>query len=359
MHNSTDISELHALLALRFTPHLGPLRIQSLLKHFGSAGAVLSAKMMQLRDIEGLDSTSVGHIGTQSTLERATLELERCAKARVQLLGLGLPNYPLALRALPDPPTLLWLKGDLPELAVVPKAIGIVGSRNASAFGVHFAHKLAKELAEAGVVVVSGLARGIDTAAHKGCLEGGSPSIAVMGSSVDIVYPSENKDLSYQLALLSEQPIGTAPAPYNFPGRNRIIAALSAGSVMIEGHAKSGALITTNAALECGRSVFAVPGRPLDPLSGGAHRLLREGAVLLESAQDIFEELNWKAQPSTPMPELPPEQMAVWKALEGQPLLDDLSARSGLAPAEAQVALMMLTLQGLAIELPGGRYSRA
>ena len=350
--------ELTALLALRFTPGLGPLRTEALRRHFGGAGAALSAPSRALREVPGLDARSAGGVGAPETVARARLELKRSAKLHVRLLGRGLDGYPAALEALSDPPAVLWALGELPELAVVPRAVGIVGTRQASAFALAFTRKLALDLVRSGAVIVSGLARGIDTAAHKAALEGGAPTIGVMASGVNIVYPSENRPLAARMAVLSEHPIGTSPAAHNFPGRNRIIAALSAASVIVEGAVTSGAMITAAAAAECGRQVFAVPGRAGELLSSGPHKLLREGAALCEGAEDIFAELGWSAAAPPPAPELPPELARVHAALGTPRLLDDLAEQLGEGAAELQGALMLLCLRGLVEELPGGRYRR-
>lgn len=350
--------ELTALLALRFTPHLGPHRIEALRRHFGSADAVLGARHSALREVPGLDSRGVAGIGAPETLARARQEVQRAAHVGATLLGRGLNGYPAALEALSDPPAVLWLRGELPSLDLVPRAVGIVGTRAASGFALNFTRQLSLDLARAGVMIVSGLARGIDTAAHRAALEGGVPTVGVLGSGVNVIYPRENQDLARRMAVLSEHPIGTPPAAHNFPGRNRIIAALSAATVVVEGEVTSGSLITAVAAVECGRAVFAVPGRPGDKLSAGPHKLLREGAALCEGAADVLTELGWGSSPSAPAPTLPPDLARVYEALSGPTLLDDLAAKLGLSLSDVQSAVMMLSLQGLVGELPGGRYAR-
>ncbi len=351
-------SELLALLTLRFTPQLGPRRIELLRRHFGSATAALQAGLGAWRQVEGLDSRSAAALGTPEAAARAQRELDSVQRAGHTLLGRGLPGYPEALEALPDPPAVLWVRGALLELAVVPRAIGIVGTRRASPHALALTRQLAGDLARADVIVVSGFARGIDTAAHKATLEAGGRTLAVLGCGVDVVYPPENRALATQLPLVSEHPLGTPPNAHNFPGRNRIIAALSAGSVIVEGDLKSGAMITAGAALECGRTVFAVPGRAGDPMAAGPHRLLREGAVLTEGAEDIFQELHWRGAAPLPAPDLPPEQQRAWAALDTPLTLDDVAHRAGLDVPAAQMALVMLQLSGLIDEQPGGRYAR-
>ncbi|GMA15674.1 DNA-protecting protein DprA [Deinococcus metallilatus] len=354
---TTDQAELHALLTLRFTPGLGPRRTENLRRHFGSAEAALKAPLTALRDVPGLDSRSVAGIGTAKPREQAEAELGKARQEGVTLLGRGLPGYPPALEALDDPPPVLWVQGNLPDLAVVPRAVGIVGTRGASPHALSLTRTLAADLARAGVVVVSGLARGVDTAAHEASVEAGGVSVGVLGSAVNVIYPGENVGLARRLTLVSEYPLGTGPAQHHFPTRNRLIAALSSATVVVEGELRSGSLITATHALECGRTVFAVPGRAGDPRAAGPHRLLREGAVLTETAQDILNELGWGDAPAAPTPDLPPEQARTYAALTTPATLDDLQAATGLALPDLQTALVMLQLLGLAEEV-GGRWTR-
>ncbi|CAM3560760.1 DNA-processing protein DprA [Deinococcus saxicola] len=355
--NPDAASELLALLILRLTPNLGPRRIEVLRRHFGSAGAALQAPLLKLRDVPGLDSKSVAGMGNPKTAAGAQAELEKAARLGVTLLGRGLDGYPEALEALGDPPPVLWVLGELPELSVVPRAVGIVGTRAASPYAVSLTRRISGDLARAGVVIVSGLARGIDTAAHGAAVEAGGQSIGVLGCAVNVIYPRENERLAERLTLISEYPLDTGPAQHHFPTRNRLIAALSAGTLVVEGERKSGSLITATHALECGRTVFAVPGRAGDPRAAGPHALLRDGAVLTETAQDVLDELGWGQAPAAPIPDLPPEQARVLMALTAPATLDDLQAATGLPLPELQTALVMLQLMGLAEET-GGRWAR-
>lgn len=350
-------AELLALLTLRFTPQLGPRRIEHLRRHFGSAQAALQGNLAQWREMSGLDARSVAALGQPQAAEQARQELERCRRAGVTLLGRGLPSYPAALEGLEDPPAVLWVRGELPPLPAVPRSIGIVGTRAASPHALNLTRQLAADLARSNVVVVSGLARGIDTAAHSAAVEAGGMSLAVLGSAVDRIYPTENSALAKRLVLLSEYPLGTGPAQHHFPTRNRIIAALSAGVVVVEGERKSGSMISATHALECGRTVFAVPGRAGEARASGPHKLLREGAVLTESAQDILDELGWGSVPTESLPDLPDEQQGVLAALQQPATLDDLQATTGLGLGDLHTALVMLQLLGLVEEL-GGRWQR-
>ena len=349
--------ELLALLTLRFTPGLGPRRIEALRRHFGTAQAVLKRPLTELRAVDGLDQKTLAAIGTPEPEQRALQELGNAARYGATLLGRGLEGYPAALEALGDPPAVIWVAGELPVLDTVPQAIGVVGTRRASSYALNLAARISADLARAGVVVVSGLARGIDTAAHSAAVEAGGTSIGILGSGLDQMYPPENRELAKRLTVISEYPLGTRPAAHNFPMRNRLIAALSAGSLIVEGERKSGAMITATHALECGRTVFAVPGRATDPLASGPHALLREGAVLTESASDIFQELGWHPSAADHTPDLSPEQSRVWTLLTEPATLDDLSARAGLPHDQLQMALMLLQLGGH-IDDVGGRYLR-
>ena len=360
-HSPSDAApsdaELLALLTLRFTPGLGPRRVEQLRAHCGSARAVLTTPLLLLRELPGLDVKVLAALGTPGPARKAAEELLRARDFGATLLGRGLPGYPQALESLGDPPAVIWVSGELPPLDVVPRAIGIVGTRKASAHALHLAGQISGELARAGVVVVSGLARGIDTAAHAAAINAGGVSIGILGSGLDVMYPPENEGLARRLVVVSEYPLGSGPSPHNFPMRNRLIAALSAGSLIVEGDLKSGAMITATHALECGRTVFAVPGRAGDPLSQGPHRLLREGGVLTETALDILQEFGWDGPGAQPAPDLPPQQQQLWELLAQPATLDDLRAGSGLTHDALQVAVMMLQLGGH-IDEQAGRYRR-
>lgn len=377
-------AELLALMTLRLTPQLGPRRIEALRRHFGSAEQALAAPAHAFREVEGLTSRSVTEIGNPKIGTLASNEIKRCKAAGVQLLGRGLAEYPAALEALSDPPPMLWARGNvlplLPQLGVNPLSIGMVGTRAASPHALSMTRQLAAGLARLGVVVISGLARGIDTAAHTATVEAGGPSIAVLGSAVDVIYPSENTRLAAHehLCLLSEYPLGTRPAQHHFPTRNRIIAALSAGVLVVEGERKSGSLITATHALECGRTVFAMPGKAADPRASGPHRLIREGAVLTESVEDILQEMHWQPQspqpqsPQTPNQQSPQQappthtnaqnlsgaQLKIWQALHTPSTLDDLQHQTNMSLDELHTMLVMLQLDGKVEEL-GGRWQRS
>jgi len=249
-------------------------------------------------------------------------------------------------------------------------AVAVVGSRKPSPYGLLVAEKLAKDLAALGITVVSGMARGIDTAGHKGALAGGGRTVAVLGCGPDVVYPRENKKLVDRIvengAVISEYPLGTLPEPWHFPARNRIISGLSLGTVVVEAAEKSGALITADFALEQGRDVMAVPGNVVSPLSRGPHRLIRQGARLVEGAGDIIDEMGLERL--FPVPEessggkykMSAEEEALYRLLSLDPVpLDELIDRTGLPPQKVMAALMYLEIKGLTRQMPGKLYVRA
>jgi DNA processing protein len=272
-------------------------------------------------------------------------------------------EYPQRLLQLPDPPSRLFIKGRV-ELLSRP-ALAVVGSRNASAQGMVNAEAFARALSDAGLTVVSGLALGIDTAAHRGGLAGASSSIAVLGTGADLVWPARNRDLAHALAaqgtLVSEFPLGTRPLPGNFPRRNRLISGLALGCLVVEAAIDSGSLITARLAAEQGAEVFAIPGSIHSPLSKGCHALIKQGAKLVESAGDILEELRLPA-PLARAPAGPPADARAQRLLDALGYdacdLDTLALRSGLPAAELAALLTQLELDQRVAVLPGGLYQR-
>ena len=272
-------------------------------------------------------------------------------------------DYPPRLLQLADPPPRLFVKGRLDLLS--RPAIAVVGSRNASAQGVANAEAFARALSDAGLTVVSGLALGIDTAAHRGGLAGISSSIAVLGTGADLVWPARNRDLAHSLAaqgaLVSEFPLGTRPLPGNFPRRNRLISGLALGCLVVEAATDSGSLITARFAAEQGAEVFAIPGSIHSPLSKGCHALIKQGAKLVESAGDILEELRLPAPSPAAPAELPADARArrLLDALGYDACdLDTLAGRSGLPIGELTALLTQLELDQHVAALPGGLYQR-
>lgn len=287
---------------------------------------------------------------------RAQGEQERAAALGVRLMGLWEEGFPEGLRRLPQPPTHLYLKGEVPE---EKRAVALVGTRRASPWALAFARRLARELAEAGLWVVSGLARGIDREAHLGALEGGGRTLAVLGSALDRLYPPEHRTLAERMDLLSEFPFGTEPRAEFFPRRNRLIAGLCRAVIVVEAPLESGALITARHALELGKEVLAVPGRPSDANSLGANRLIQDGAYPVLSAEDVLSYLGFSGKPRKAV-ELSPEEERLYTLLrQGEALPEDLSQELGLPPERVLSLLTLLELKGLVQVLPGGRYGAA
>lgn len=290
---------------------------------------------------------------------RARAALARAQSARLAPVGRDEASYPVALTTIVDPPPVLWTRGSVGVLNA--PAVAIVGARAASPYGLSVAERLASDLASAGIVVVSGMARGVDSAAHRGALAAGGRTIAVLGSGVDVVYPPEHAGLAGDIAasgaVISELVPGTPPLPQFFPLRNRIISGLCRAIVVIEAGAKSGSLITAKMALEQGRDVLAVPGNVLSGRNRGAHGLLRDGAKIVESADDILEELGMPAAlPKAGRPAADPVLAAL---TPGEPSdLDVISERTGLSPTRLLPRLFELELRGAVARVGGGKFVR-
>ncbi len=366
-----DDPELASLLVLLHAPGLGPRRIHALLEHFGSARAVTALTVARLR-AQGLgEATAAAVTAPETTRIEADLAWGRDRHHR--LLTWRDPDYPERLRELIDAPPVLFAVGD-PEILGLPQ-IAVVGSRNPSPEGRANAADFAAHLGGCGFVITSGLAEGIDTAAHEGALHVRAPTVAVAGTGPDRVYPAANRALAHKVAaqgvLVSEFPPGTPPAAANFPRRNRIISGLSLGVLVVEAARRSGSLITARYAMEQGREVFAIPGSIHNPLARGCHRLLREGAKLVETADDILEELASQLQlptdaggppaaVGTPAADALEEDYR--KLLEemgyGPVSVDALVERSGLTAESVSSMLLLLELQGHVASAPGGLYRR-
>ena len=363
----TDAERLDWLQLIR-TENIGPITFARLLKRFGSAGAAIDALprlAMQVGRKLPLRAAPRGDV------ER---EVARAAKNGARLIGLVEPDYPKPLAEIPDAPPLIYLRGHAALFA--RPAIAVIGARNASTVGRKIARTLAEGLGAHEIVIVSGLARGIDGAAHEAALKTGT--IAVVAGGVDVVYPPEHAELTAAIAergaVISEQPPGAEPTARDFPKRNRLISGLSRGVVVVEAAARSGTLITARFALEQGREVFAVPGSPLDPRCQGANRLIRDGATLVENAADILDVLagqmrsveepardDWEPESergSYSVAETTRAGLLVRQALSYTPIHRDELLRDIEAPAGLVIdALVDLVLAGEAEEHSGGRFS--
>jgi DNA processing protein len=332
---------------------------RALLRAFGSPAAAAQAPVPDAAAIVGRPAAEALLRGPSPDAIDATLAW--LAEDGKHLLALGDADYPGSLLQIPDPPTILFAMGRI-ELLNVP-AIAIVGSRNASHQGRADAEAFARELSNAGLCIVSGLALGIDAAAHRGGLAASSSSIAVVGTGLDRVYPARNRDLAHRLAqegaLVSEFPLGTAPVPPNFPRRNRLISGLSRGVLVVEAALKSGSLTTARLALDQGRDVFALPGSIHSPLAKGCHALIKQGAKLVESAEDVLAELGLVAAVPArdPIESAPHDSLLV--ALGDAPTsMDALAQRTGQPARLLAARLTEFELAGAVERLPGGLFRR-
>lgn len=354
-------SRLDSLRLIR-SAQIGPITYRQLIARFGSATAALAA----IPDLAARGGGRPPRLAEPALILR---EVERTQSLGASYVFIGESDYPALLAEMETAPPALIYRGDL-SLAK-RRCVGMVGARNASAAACRFSRMLGQGLAAEGVTVVSGLARGIDTAAHQGSIDGGT--IGVIASGIDIAYPPENEALQEQVAqrglLLAEQPPGTQPLARHFPSRNRIIAGLSVGTVVVEAAPKSGSLITARLAGEAGRDVMAVPGSPLDPRAQGCNQLIREGAILVQSVADILEAIgpihgSMFRQPSDPFTAAPPadasdsDRRRIVDLLGPVPVpVDELIRQSGIAPALVQTVLLELELAGRAERHAGGRVS--
>ncbi len=346
-------------LKLEAVPGLGPESAQRLLETFSSPREILGAGPAQLAPVVGEPLARAIAKGADAAAIQAGLDW--LAGPDNHLITWFDPAYPPRLRDIPAPPAWLYVRGD-PDWLSRPM-LAIVGSRHATPQGLRDARAFAQALSEAGLTIVSGLALGVDAAAHEGGLAGLASSVAVVGTGLDRVYPARNKALAHRLAaegaIVSEFPIGTPPRSGHFPRRNRIISGLSLGVLVVEAALESGSLITARQASEQGREVFALPGSIHSPLSKGCHRLIKQGAKLVESATDILEELGCVL--SAPRSEVAPPTAvdALLECLANGPLASDqLASRLGLTVEEVSVKLLAAELEGAIAKLPGGLYQR-
>ena len=358
---AADYSEAETWLRLTLISGLGSAALRSLLTEFGSPERVLAARHAELKRFVAAEIAA--QIAAGGNADGARQVLAWLDDPANHLVTLGDIDYPQLLLQIADPPPLLYVKGRR-DLLNRP-ALAIVGSRNATAQGVANAEDFARALSDAGVTIVSGLALGIDAAAHRGGLAGAASSVAVVGTGLDVVYPARNRELAHQLAmqgtLMSEFALGTPALGANFPRRNRVISGMSRGCLVVEAALQSGSLITARLANEQGREVFALPGSIHSPLAKGCHALIKQGAKLIDSADDILEELNLASAPSVArsMPELDPDAARLLDLLGYEPCnLDALCARSSMGADAVSALLLKLELQGLVETLPGGQYQR-
>ena len=364
-------------LALARVEGLGVRGAHKLLSRFGSPHAAYMASLTEIEG-SGLPAPVCQAIFAQRGVKEAEKEIQEVEKLGCRLVAFANDDYPPLLREIPDPPLVLYVRGEVASLS--QPAVAIVGSRKPSVYGLQIARKLARDLAERKVVIVSGMARGIDSAAHHGALEGKGKTVAVQGRGIDGIYPAENKRLAEKIvesgAVISEFPIGTSPSPENFPIRNRIISGLALGVMIVEAAEYSGSLITARLALEQNREVFAVPGNVTSPQSFGPNHLIKQGAKLVDQWMDVIEEFpadirvqllppadaSGEGAEAAPLFEesLTPDQKLVFEVLRADEpqFVDSIFGTVALPHPRVLAALLELEMNGLVRQLPGKNFIR-
>jgi DNA processing protein len=367
-------------VALTRIEGLGIRGCHKLIEYFGSPQAAYMASLTELESC-GVPARVAQAIFAQSCLKEGEKEIEAAAKADCQLVSFDSDDYPPLLKQIPDAPLFLYVRGDVKVLSQY--AVAMVGTRRPSAYGSSVAHRLAHDLAQRQLVVVSGLARGVDSASHRGALEAHGKTVAVLGSGIDVIYPRENKSLAEEVAksgaMISEFPLRTGPTPENFPIRNRIISGLSLGVVVVEAAEYSGSLITARLALEQNREVFAVPGNITSAQSFGPNHLIKQGAKLVDQWMDVIEEFPAEVRMALMPPaevferepigqeaaslfqaSLTPEQKAVFEVLRADQttFVDEIVTAANVPHPRVLAALLELEMNGLIRQLPGKNFIR-
>lgn len=358
-------------LALSRISGIGRVLYRRLIDRFGGPSGVFQADRRELLTVEGLREPTARNLLNFRGEDAVKGEIEALDRLKIHLLTLRDPLYPPLLAEIHDPPPFLYYQGCPSELD--HRVMAMVGSRNGSPYGIKVTGRLAYSLARHGLTIASGLARGIDTAAHEGALLAKGRTVAVLGSGLDVIYPSENRKLAERIVetgmICSEFPPGTLPERQNFPVRNRIISGLSLGVVIVEAGLRSGSLITARLALEQGREVFAVPGSIESFKSSGTHRLIKQGAKLVEQVQDILDEipaassgrptLSPEQDTSAPLSSFTAEQGKIWKALADGPVqVDPLARQTGLGMGSLLSQLLEMEIKGWVRQLPGKFFEK-
>jgi DNA processing protein len=379
---SASAAHLLEWLAISLTPGLGPTKARKLAEHFGSAEAVFRASLTEL-EATGIQVVSAQSLATGKSAELAREEIAQAAAAGVTLVSLDDPSYPPRLKEIYDPPLILRVRGNLD--ALTSPGIAMVGTRHPTPYGSGMAERLACDLAAQGLVIISGMARGVDTASHRGAITAKGKTVAVFGTGVDVIYPKENTRLSEQIlalggALISEFPLGTFAAPQNFPIRNRIISGMSAGVLVVEAAEYSGTRITARCALEQNRDVFAVPGNVTNKNSWGPNTLIKQGAKLVATWEDVWEDLPTEVRLALTPPAslessdassaslfpnegLPPHEKKILSLLKADESthIDELVERleSEMSSSEIFAALFELELAGKVRQMPGKNFVKS
>ena len=379
---SSTTAHLLEWLALSLTTGLGPTRSRKLVEHFGSPQGVFRAALTELEGA-GIQAVSAQSIATGKSVELAQEEIARAAAASATLISMDDPSYPPRLKEIYDPPLILYVRGN-PDLLTQP-GIAMVGTRHPTPYGMGMAERLACDLAAQGLVIISGMARGVDTASHRGAISAKGKTLAVFGTGVDVIYPKENSRLSEQIlalggALISEFPIGTFAAPQNFPIRNRILSGMSVGVLVVEAAEYSGTRITARCALEQNRDVFAVPGNVTNKNSWGPNTLIKQGAKLVATWEDVWEDLPTEVRlaltPSSspesssgksaslfPDEGLPPHEKRILSLLKADETthIDELVEKleTEMSSSEIFAALFELELNGKVRQMPGKNFVKS
>jgi DNA processing protein len=368
-------------LALALTQGLGPTRIKKLIEHYGTAERVFQASLTEL-EATGMRAVSAQSIATGKSLELAQQECVKAAGAGAKIISLSDPEYPPRLKEIYDPPIVLFVKGSVEVLA--QPGIAMVGTRHPTPYGSGMAERLSTDLAARGLVIISGLARGIDTASHRGAIAAKGKTVAVLGTGIDVMYPKENTRLTEQMvalggSLITEFPVGTPPTPQNFPIRNRIISGMSAGVLVVEAAEYSGTRITSRCALEQNRDVYAVPGNVTNKSSWGPNTLIKQGAKLVATWEDVWEELptdiqamlssrqNESIEPETaslfPDEVSSPHEKKILKLIKADESthIDQLVEllENEMSSSEIFAALFELELNGKIRQLPGKNFVKS
>ncbi len=371
MTDATSTPDLLPLLRLHLVNGVGPRTWVLLMERFGTPENVLAAPLSQLQEVAGVGPKLAAAIHAARNSSAAQKELARCREMQVQLLPKGTAGYPEWLTEIPDPPPVLYAKGDF--AARDHLALAIVGSRRCTLYGQQQAERLAGQLARAGITIVSGLARGIDGVAHRGALQAGGRTIAVLATGVVEIYPPEHEDLAREIAshgvVVSESPLGQAPTPGMFPQRNRIISGLSLGVIVVEAARNSGALHTARHAMEQGREVFAVPGRIDSLASEACHDLIRDGATLVRNVDDVLQSLGPLSAPTKIAPReeihaprellLNEQEKLILNTVTTEPQhIDEIVRAVNQEPSRVLQTLTILEMKRLVKRLPGGHLCR-
>ncbi len=360
--------EIRILLNLTQVKGVGGASIRALIERFKSPKEICRANIKALTTVPRVTSEIAQAVKNAQTMTFGDQQLATAEKLKVKILAYWTPAYPDLLRRIPDPPVVLFVNGDLEKLNGFN--IAIVGTRSPTVYGKRVTEKLAKDLVAEGALIISGLARGVDAAAHIQTLKSGGRTVAILGTGLDILYPPENSAIAEKIvrsgALISEFPFGTKPDATNFPRRNRIISGMSLGVIVVEARERSGALITAHLALEQNREVFSIPGSIFSAQSAGTHALLKEGAKCVTHIGDILEELPKQGElfarqelTENTMLSMSPQEKEIFRKLSREPLhIDALSRSSGKTPSELLSILLQLEFSGAVKQLPGKMFVR-